>query len=66
MNRDEAQRTAGAENPHFRPLSLGTMALLQQVGNAALAALLGGGDITINYEDFIVFLFVHSRDYNLG
>lgn len=66
MTRDEAQITAGAECKEFRPLSLGTMAILQQLHNATLAALLGGGGLAVDYEDFIVFLYVHARANSLG
>lgn len=66
MDRAEAQITAGKEVKHFRPLSLGTMAILQELHNTTLAALLGGGSIAVNYEDFVIFLFVHARKNTLG
>ena len=51
----------------YRPLSIGTMSLLQQLGNKSLAALLGGGNLqAVDFDDFVVFLFVHSRDNQLS
>lgn len=66
MNRIEAEIKAGEEHRLYRPLSIGTMAILQQLQNAALQALLGGGSIECNYEDFVIFLFAHAREHNLG
>lgn len=66
MNRTEAAQSTFEENKLYRTLSIGTMAVLQQLGNKSLAALMGNGRFQSDYEDFIVFLFVHTRDYSLG
>lgn len=64
MNREEAKTTAGARAEHYRPLTLGTMAILEQLGNTVLMKVLGsaGGSIVTSFEELIVFLYVHALD----
>lgn len=66
MNREEAKRTAGATSEHFRPLCIGTMAILEQVNNTVLYRILSGGSISSSTEDLLVFLYVHSTDTSLA
>lgn len=66
MTRDEAGRTAGAGCAHFRPLSLGTMAILQELENPVLGAMLQGGAIGVDYTAFVIFLFIHSKAFSLA
>lgn len=66
MTREQAQNTAGDTSPLYRPLSLGTMAILQRVENPVLAAMMTGAPLTIDYESFVVFLYIHARENNLA
>lgn len=67
MNREEAQIFTNKNNLEYRPLSLGTMAILETQQNGVLMNLLSKeAGIMASAKDLLVFLYVHHKDKSLG
>lgn len=67
MNREEAQKFTAKNNLEYRPLSLGTMAILETQDNAVLFNLLSKqAGIMANAKDLLIFLYVHHKDKSLS